>query len=87
LAGAGFGAVQVIDTGSDLNAYAKVENQSGCCSPSMADSCCEPTADVHGGLSVLLRRYDVNDYAASVRVYALKGHSAAGLTPPGRTPP
>jgi ubiquinone/menaquinone biosynthesis C-methylase UbiE len=73
LAQAGFEAVQVIDTRSDLNAYAKVENQSGCCSPAMGDSCCGPTADVHEGLITLLRRYDVNDYAASVRVYALKG--------------
>src|SRR5436309_664099 len=30
---AGFAAVEVIDTGADLNAYAKVESQSGCCSP------------------------------------------------------
>ena len=30
---AGFAQVDIIDTGSDLNAYAKVENQSGCCSP------------------------------------------------------
>src|SRR5262249_50435076 len=29
---AGFGSVQVVDTGRDLNAYAKVENQSACCS-------------------------------------------------------
>ena len=30
---AGFQHVEIIDSGSDLNAYAKVENQSGCCSP------------------------------------------------------
>src|SRR5208282_5232982 len=30
---AGFASVEVIDTGADLNAYAKVENQRGCCSP------------------------------------------------------
>ena len=28
---AGFARVEVIDTGADLNAYAKVENQAGCC--------------------------------------------------------
>src|SRR5262245_53210710 len=33
LADVGFAAVEVIDTGADLNAYAKAENQSGCCSP------------------------------------------------------
>jgi arsenite methyltransferase len=91
---AGFAAVEVVDSGKDLNAYAKVENQSGCCSPAMADapargtslpvteeqwvsasqSCCgsEPPADVHAGLADLLSRYDVNEYAASVRVYAVK---------------
>jgi SAM-dependent methyltransferase len=63
---AGFVAVQVIDSGSDLNAYAKVENQAGCCSPG---GCCEP---VLGDLLELMRRYDVNQYAASVQVYALK---------------
>src|SRR5450631_2188016 len=30
---AGFAAVEVIETGADLNAYAKVENQGGCCPP------------------------------------------------------
>jgi arsenite methyltransferase len=32
---AGFEHVEIVDSGRDLNAYAKVENQSGCCSPSM----------------------------------------------------
>jgi hypothetical protein len=27
---------------------------------------------VHGGLAELLKRYDMNDYAASVKVYAVK---------------
>ena len=36
LSEAGFAAVEVIDTGADLNAYAKVENQGGCCSPAAA---------------------------------------------------
>ena len=41
--------------------------ESDCCSPG-------PTADsdVLQGLAELLRRYDVNDYAASVQVYAVK---------------
>ena len=80
---AGFAHVDVIDTGSDLNAYAKVENQSGCCSPAMGTStpvasacCCSSTpagdADLHRRLADLLRRYNINDYAASVRVYAVK---------------
>lgn len=93
LALAGFSGVEVADSGSDLNAYAKVENQSGCCSPAMTEitskklptldgGCCTPaptkTADAepHDGLSDLLRRYDVNDYAASVRVHAVKQSDA-----------
>ncbi|MGB8478382.1 MAG: arsenite methyltransferase [Acidobacteriaceae bacterium] len=35
LLAAGFEPVEIVDSGSDLNAYAKVENQSGCCSPTM----------------------------------------------------
>lgn len=74
---AGFSGVQVIDAGADLNAYAKVEGQSGCCSPAMEagdSACCTPSADegVHVGLAGLLARYDVNDYAASVKVFAVK---------------
>jgi len=83
---AGFAHAEVIDTGADLNAYAKVENQAGCCGPAMAESagpsavaggaCCAPAgtpgADLQGRLADLLRRYDVNDYAASVRVFAVK---------------
>ena len=85
LEAAGFAAVRVMDTGADLNAYAKVENQAGCCSPAMpqevglslAGACCGPAADaapadIHEGLAGLLRRYDVNDYATSVRVYAVR---------------
>jgi arsenite methyltransferase len=78
LTAAGFSAVEIVESGSDLNAYAKVENQSGCCSPGMtagglpvvSDCCSAP--DLHTELAELLRRYDVNDYAASVKVYAVK---------------
>jgi SAM-dependent methyltransferase len=98
LMAAGFSAVQVIDSETDLNAYASVDGQSGCCSPSMVDGeCCEqPTdgseccdkppmeslpmitccstgsSDLHNRLTDLLARYDINDYAASVKVYAVK---------------
>ncbi len=81
LAEAGFAAVEVIDTGADLNAYAKVENQGGCCSPASTSlpvaetGCCsaQPADDtLHRRLMDLLRRYNVNDYAASVRVFAVK---------------
>ncbi len=73
LAAAGFAHVKLIETGTDLNAYAKVEGQAGCCSPAMSGvpivSC---GSDLHSKLADLLCRYNVNDYAASVQVYALK---------------
>ena len=76
LLAAGFEHVEVVDSGADLNAYTKVENQSGCCSPAMdGSSCCPPapdTATLHAELSDLLSKYDVNTAAASVKVYAVK---------------
>ncbi len=98
---AGFSSVEVVDSKADLNAYAKVENQAGCCSPAMttadtqgeakslplaASGCCAPApsvgeGDLHGDLADLLRRYDVNDYAASVKVFAVKGVGAEAAEP------
>jgi len=76
LLAAGFEHVEIVDSGADLNAYAKVENQSGCCSPAMGNqSCCSPAEDaatLHVELSDLLSKYDVNTAAASVKVYAIK---------------
>lgn len=82
LLAAGFEHVEIVDSGADLNAYAKVENQSGCCSPAMASSnpfqlieepCCAPApATLHDELSALLSQYDINAAAASVKVYAIK---------------
>ena len=76
LLAAGFEHVQIVDSGADLNAYAKVENQSGCCSPAMdGSSCCSPAAvssALHAELSELLTNYDVDTAAASVKVYAIK---------------
>jgi len=83
---AGFSAVEIIHSQADLNAYAKVGSESGCCSPPAEPSgglavidtgCCSatPTAgesDFHGRLAELLQQYDVNDYAASVKVFAVK---------------
>ncbi len=101
LADAGLAHVQVVDAKTDLNAYALVENQAGCCSPAMAapstglnvvavseptvagaaapgGGCCAPASPaaesgpLHNRLAELLRKYDVNEYAASVRVFAVK---------------
>lgn len=78
LRAAGFEGVRVIDSGSDLNAYAKVEGGEGCCSPApdSSGSCCgttgEEAPDLHQGLVQLMTRFDVNEYAASVRVFAAR---------------
>jgi hypothetical protein len=98
LTAAGFSNVEVVDSGSDLNVYAKIENQSGCCEPAVTETstavsalsatsstelplvdtgCCAPqTANADGNLrealADLLNRYNVNDYAASVKVFAVK---------------
>lgn len=45
LIAAGFEHVEIVDSRKDLNAYAQVEGQSGCCSPAMdgeGESCCQP---------------------------------------------
>ena len=100
---AGLSQVEVVDSGSDLNAYAKAENTSGCCSPSASEpvqltsSCCAPAAEevatgccvpeaktvadekLHDELTSLLRKYNVNDYAASVKIFAVKPKEAAAV--------
>lgn len=93
LADAGFSNVEIIDSGSDLNAYAKIEGQSGCCTPTSADvnakslpaldgGCCStaPTKDADAALrkelAELLQQNNVNDYAASVKVFAVKKQDA-----------
>lgn len=93
LARAGFAQVEIVDSGADLNAYAKVENQAGCCSPAMdsaqASSCCTPAKSsgheepgVHADLKSLLSSYDVHAAAASVKVYALKPVAAQSCCGP-----
>jgi len=90
LVAAGFEQVEIVDSGKDLNAYAKVENQSGCCSPAMdsgdllkviAEPCCTPSAvpeeSLHEELMTLLAQYDINAAAASVKVYAIKPGAGA----------
>jgi arsenite methyltransferase len=88
LLAAGFEHVEIVDSGADLNAYSKVENQSGCCSPAMANgSCCSPASDggtIHAELSDLLAQFDVNSAAASVKVFAIKPRDV--VTNPTATP-
>lgn len=68
---AGFSEVAVVDSQADLMAYAAVEEAAGCCTPS---SCCGPESakPMHRELGDILRKYDVNAYAASVKVFATR---------------
>src|SRR3954468_11478855 len=121
---AGFAHVEIIDSGADLNAYAQIEGQVGCCggemvsepepvaigaascctpAPPESSACCTPSKPVAIGeacctteekvaasdagasccssgpqaampeplprLAELPRRYDITDYAASVKVF------------------
>lgn len=82
LKAAGFAEVQVVDSKMDLNAYGEVEGRAGCCAPPALESplavvdsaSCSPVESnaVHGGFAKLLKRFDINEFAASVQVYALK---------------
>lgn len=107
LRAAGFEHVAVVPTGADLTAYAAVDGQAGCCTPTAAPAqvsapptqvglsigasdadaaCCGPTCcspgepaaqaaqskPLHTDLAELFERYDINQYAASVKVFATK---------------
>ncbi|HKP11601.1 MAG TPA: arsenite methyltransferase [Blastocatellia bacterium] len=84
---AGFSHVEVVDTNSDLNVYAKIDSQVVCCAPEAesskalpvaASGCCSTAPQSADApldlqrLAEMLSRHNVNDYAASVRVYAIK---------------
>jgi len=74
---AGFTHAEIIDTKRDLNIYEKLETQSTASTkelPVTAASCCGTSPDNLGldHLAELLNRYNINDYASSVRVYAVK---------------
>jgi SAM-dependent methyltransferase len=83
---AGFGHVEIIETNADLNVYSSIEGQSVCCTPraESQSSCCssplssglpvmsESAPEFHDRLRELLKRYDVNEFAASVKVFAVK---------------
>ncbi|MEX0727599.1 MAG: arsenite methyltransferase [Planctomycetaceae bacterium] len=80
---AGFEAVVVSETGSDLNVYAEAGSGSCCPSKPEPESCCSPSccsspddeavpASLHDGLAQVLTQIDANEFAASVRVHAVK---------------
>jgi arsenite methyltransferase len=66
---AGLNDVDVINTGADLNSYALVEGQAACCSPGTPGDC---SPGLHQQLAAVLRRFNPNEFAASVKVYAVK---------------
>ena len=88
---AGFKNITIVDSQADLNAYAMMPDQVGCCAPPIsstdqqlgltifeepvAGGCCNtssaPTV-MHEQFLELVRKYDLNDFAASVKVYAIK---------------
>jgi arsenite methyltransferase len=76
---AGFAHAEIVDTKRDLNVYDQIDSRESSCStstelPVATTSCCAPSTEPakRNHLSELLSRYSINDYAASVRVYALK---------------
>jgi arsenite methyltransferase len=87
LVAAGFSQVEVQDAGSDLNAY-RDGGSAACCGPATdevveetsASGCCtpasepepEPEESYHDTMDALLDSFDVNEYAASVKIFAVK---------------
>ncbi len=82
---AGFGEMKIVDTGADLNSYAQADPEGGCCcggSPPVVEPtttcCCSPSSapsqntSLHQGMADLCSRHDFNEYAASVKIYAIK---------------
>jgi len=80
----GFEAIVVQDVGADLNVYAQTASAGGCA----AGGCCQGDGGGESAsrdaLADVLRGFDANDYAASVRVHALKPAESA---PPSRCCP
>lgn len=74
---AGFREVAVVDVNADLSAYTAVDQQTACCAPGCCDTSTtatdeQPTKPMHIDLGELFERHDINRYAASVKVYAVK---------------
>jgi len=87
LARAGFSEIAVIDAGADLNVYkgegggdmccapSATAAPANCCAPAPAAACCAEPSDklaFHDGVSDFFRDVDLNAYAASVKIFAVK---------------
>lgn len=62
----GFNAVEIVDTGLDLNAYVQMDTKSSCCAATSEE------ADHYARFAEVLRKHDVNPFIASVNVFAVK---------------
>jgi SAM-dependent methyltransferase len=79
LESSGFHSIEIVDAGSDLNVY-KEAGAAACCGPTAAakTSCCgpakaqEPAPGYHDRMAALLETFDINEYAASVKIFALR---------------
>jgi SAM-dependent methyltransferase len=81
LLAAGFSEVDIKDAGADLNAY-KEGGNAACCGPSPEEDtgagCCGGGGEkleeqaMHDSMAAILEQFNVNDYAASVKMFALK---------------
>ncbi|MBA2112882.1 arsenite efflux transporter metallochaperone ArsD [Bremerella alba] len=83
---AGFASVAVTDTGVDLNAYAMASDgeccgEVSCCSDAGGSTGDTEQKSLHDGLASVMRSFDANAYAASVRVHALKQSSTHESNP------
>jgi SAM-dependent methyltransferase len=70
LAAAGFTAIQVVDSGADLNLYR--ENEAADLEAGGSDTACCGRDGATPGAAVGRLDFDINKYAASVKVFALK---------------
>jgi SAM-dependent methyltransferase len=76
LEAAGFSEVRVVDAKSDLNVY-KEAGAAACCAPAAeaTTGCCSPKTEpdpaFHDQLTALLESFDINEYAASVKIFAV----------------
>jgi SAM-dependent methyltransferase len=84
---AGFDAVELVSTGADLNAYAQADGPAGCCGPLGTDCSEMPTVSlsmpgqketsVHEGIGDVLKTLDINEFAESDKIYAVKPQAAS----------
>eukprot|EP01102_Stenamoeba_stenopodia_P010450 TRINITY_DN3148_c0_g1_i1.p1 TRINITY_DN3148_c0_g1~~TRINITY_DN3148_c0_g1_i1.p1 ORF type:complete len:305 (-),score=77.36 TRINITY_DN3148_c0_g1_i1:477-1364(-) len=80
---AGFSKVMIVDSQVDLNVYAKLalDGEGSCCgtsccppAPSSSSSSSEPSSSASFGSTLIeiAKKFNINEYAMSVKVYALK---------------